>query len=589
MFWSSKPTAPAPVQAPASARRWRRERGADGAPVLLAERVLVESYQGLAHDGIVVELGVAALLLRNGQLVERCGPGFHKLRSEGSADTGTGARSDWQEVEVLFIEAGDIDVEMSFRKGLTSSDDFPIEAQIAVPVRISDPLLCYRNLMGGQDTLTLTALKRPLFPLVLAALGEALGGLKAAELKPNRKRDDSIEGLIRRQLTPTLERLGLELGPMRALSFGGEALDRIGAELGAVAEQRHQQEVEALRREMASRLRAELGRQSVEQAEGEEDLRKALDLVDRGRLLRESEREELVRQLRYEREDAERERRDGLRRAEHAEALRLADEESERRRKAEAEALSRQGHDQAKAARERAEALRAAESSNSLAELERARRKAEAAAELQQDDAEVRAALEWRRLSAEQSLADDSARQALAEAGRQAEHQRGMDVVGAERSHELARMKLAETVSPEALLALQGGESSAALVELRRLAVYKDMSEGQLQAVLAAGSAEYSRALAEGRRRDESQVQEALKQAMESQRQAYERAIGVAESLGRAALERPAAATHVSLPAPPHAHSPSPGPSIYCSSCGHGNPMAARFCMACGQALARSL
>ncbi|MGC1379333.1 MAG: zinc ribbon domain-containing protein [Anaerolineales bacterium] len=522
--------------------RWARQ-GDD-----FAVRVDAADLQGLFRRGIIVDIGTNAVLVDNGANRGTLAPGAYTLDSLDKRlldwiNTGVGSH-----VSVLLVDVAPTDLEFS-AGGVFTNDPIRIGALVRLQVQVEEPGRFLANMMGGRERFTRLDLSGYLYPEVTQVLEAWVAQHSVDELAEDLSLKPKLELALEEALKSTFRQSGLKFINVRATQLNLEHLEHIKGIRSKYALQISEAEAEIEGRDHAlgllrERSTLELAEETLKVEDEEkrialyERMRKAvssgkmdevrsqaefeafLDDMDRQKLLREKERAEMLQAWKEEGEDRELARKlllaklqieqeyqlkkAGLSGSGELEQLALDNEIALARKRAdfefgqkkqilEQELWLQREQDRIKDERAKSEiemnSLRArqelADDAASaelgmklLAEMKRIRRlDEEERLRIQREDelARKKAALE-----------EEMKRFEMAEQQRQAE-----------REHELKKIEALSRASAEAVIAMAGPEQAKYLASLKRTEVFKDMSDDQIMAVLAAESPDLAQAIQE--------------------------------------------------------------------------------------------
>ena len=507
--------------------RWKRS------PEDFAVRVDVDDVPGFLRKQLIVEPGTQAILVAEGRNLGVVGPGTYTLQSLLDKIASLGSV---RKMSAILVDTGDVTLHMTI-PDLFTRDPLKIEMDCELTVHLHDPLAFLINVMRGRRNFSLAMLRDFLFGEVQNAASECVAQHSITELGTNLALKDEFAVYIAEHLNRTLERSGLTLTGVRTLHYRHRRWDAIREReeeylLQATEEEARlkgqrrlldvwnenqlleiaRDEAEAVHHErraaVRERMRHLLLSETLAETQDLNALEKALREVDREKLLRDNEWEELQRDLRERWEDHEAARAHLLAKlaAERDYERRLAD--LKMRRDLETQELEFEQD----LARRRMQQEIEIEEQRYLFELKRRRAEEEFQRDQRLRQAEVD--LHIRKLSHDQEIAEDLQELDLARKGfeilaekherefrlRWEQEQRMLDLrlqeqrfqleaemrrLREQHEAELQRIQALSSASAEALIAMAGPEQAALLAELKRTEMLKGMSEEQILALAA--------------------------------------------------------------------------------------------------------
>jgi hypothetical protein len=289
-----------------------------GTPVeIFARKLSLEDNdipRGWLKNSIIIEPGTRACAVVDGRFIGEIPAGeftFHDIRDklqfwrQGTA-TIVLTRSD---VVRLPVECN----------GFISADDVPIELRLDIGVQIHDPAVFMRNMMGPRKEYPVLELAERLTPAIKQEAWVATARLKAADL-----RGPAIAAKVGQQIVdavaPSFRRYGLNVFSMESLAMqtagmekhwervkennvevAGERLtnQRMGDDVGILTD----------RIGLREKLRDVAISDQFDQARSEEELKTLIAQVDKARLLRKEEMDQLVEGFEQRKDDREAVRR----------------------------------------------------------------------------------------------------------------------------------------------------------------------------------------------------------------------------------------------------------------------------------------
>ena len=283
------------ANAPAN-QRW-------GTPVeIFATKLSLEDNdipRGWLKNSIVIEPGVRACAIVNGQFLGEIPPGeftFHDFRDKLQF-----WRTETATILLMRSEVVRLPVECN---GFISADDIPIELRVEVGIKIDNPVAFMLNMMGPRKEYPVKELADRLTPAVKQEAWVATARLKASEL-----RGPAMAAKVSQQIVdaiaPSFRRYGLNVFSLEGFAvqpagmekhwdkvkennfeIAGERLtnQRMGEDVGILTD----------RISMREKLRDIVISDKFDQARSEEEIKTLISQVDKARLLRKEEIDQLT-------------------------------------------------------------------------------------------------------------------------------------------------------------------------------------------------------------------------------------------------------------------------------------------------------
>ena len=472
-------------------RVWQRD------PLDFARRFEVSDIKGLFSKKISVMSGTKAIFLQGGRFSGELTPGTYTVGglTDAIRNLNFGERA-------TVILTDDSDVRLDFRiGGLRTEEDFDSGVVGKMVVNVEAPILFANNLMKGRERIATTDIEVMLESEISNLLQSKVKQYSFEDLYGNLELKKEIEQDFEHLLKTTLERTGLKLVYLPYFdydeSYWGDIIDARGESARELIQRREQikqdselqlveyeervavkkrglaaeeaeyvidegiEDLDNKRLGLTKRMRARLTDDQMDELGNAEELETFLYGLDRDKVIRENEMNDLKQIFVENREDRGVARRLMLDRIEQRHELdmdaehrshdldmdakrRLHDLEMERKAHGfKVEKERKEDEEDARAAREGIELLKAMKAAK--------REDAAGYQELELEKAQKEADLEAERLKA-RSAATDEALISVSEGK------------GAEHLSELARMKLATGLTEEQILAL-GAKDSAAIAD----------------------------------------------------------------------------------------------------------------------------
>ena len=289
-----------------------------GTPVeIFARKLSLEDNdipRGWLKNSIIIEPGTRACAVVDGRFIGEIPAGeftFHDIRDKlqfwrhGTA-TIVLTRSD---VVRLPVECN----------GFISADDVPIELRLDIGVQIHDPAVFMRNMMGPRKEYPVLELAERLTPAIKQEAWVATARLKAADL-----RGPAIAAKVGQQIVdavaPSFRRYGLNVFSMESLAMQTAGMEKhwervkennVEVAGERLTNQRMEDDVGILtdRIGLREKLRDVAISDQFDHARSEEELKTLIAQVDKARLLRKEEMDQLVEGFEQRKDDREAVRR----------------------------------------------------------------------------------------------------------------------------------------------------------------------------------------------------------------------------------------------------------------------------------------
>ena len=518
---------------------------------LLARTVRPGEMRGLLSKTLVIEEGQVALLMVGGQNDATLGPGRHSI--------GNILSSKGRNTSVVLFRTSDVSLETSVT-GLMTSDPLPLAMDFRVTLKVATPSLLLHNLMSGADSYSVQNLTSALYPLLEEGCASFVNSRSIKDLEAHRDPRGELQIALSAHLRQALDRWGLALLLVQAVRIRSEVWDKITESrtdyLVAASEEEarlegrkrlfdvyQESELQELAQETArvvgvekrvglwKRLRQALQANARDEVRSQAELEDMVREADKDRLLKDDERESLVRTVVEAKEDHQKARAFALKRVEAEgefelkklalghrfglEEERLAFEVSTAREEMEAQSQLGLRRLDLEIARERrlAEFRREEEAETQEAGHRGAVGEARTAAtiadiEREQDERDVDMALGIYDRYKQVKREDETARQSadldaeerrlsmeLEREGRQVEMR--LKESRARHDQELQRIEALSQVGIETLIAVSGTEQAQLLAQLARTRALSGSSPEQIMAMQAAESPQVANALKE--------------------------------------------------------------------------------------------
>lgn len=254
---------------------------------------------------LIIEPGTRALIVDEGSVLGEAHAGTFTLESF------TERLQFWRGKQFTVIITRSEDIVMRF----SSVQCMTVEGVVAsldleVLVQVKDVLAFLKNMMGAKDQVDLSGVAKAFEPICAQAAREAVGSMAIEDLSKPTFADRLADG-IRSRVDIKLQRYGFGFTNLHSVSHHSDA-DGIDTKRGEIFLKKREQELaktatdskfEQLqsnldaapeRIRIRSEIRSALSEDKVASLQSKEDLKQAVQEIDKQRLLRQEERDELV-------------------------------------------------------------------------------------------------------------------------------------------------------------------------------------------------------------------------------------------------------------------------------------------------------
>lgn len=303
---------------------------------VIARRIPSNELPGLLSKSLEVEEGQAALLFLNGRHDTTLTPGRHSL---GNVLTGRGG-----DASVVLFRTADVPINLSL-PGLLTSDPLPLTVDLRLTVKIEQPLFLWTNLATGADAYTDGNLTGSLYPLVEEGCEIFFKSKPVRDLEQGGAIGRELQLALASHMDQQLSRWGVRLVSVQGVSVGCEAWDEITRSrtqyfVTATEEWtdlegrkrlfdvRQESELQTMAQETAgvagvekrvslwARMRQAIQSNASGEIQSQSEMADLVRQADKDRLLKDSERDDLMRSLSEARDDHQKTRAFALRRVE---------------------------------------------------------------------------------------------------------------------------------------------------------------------------------------------------------------------------------------------------------------------------------
>ena len=296
-----------------------------------AVKIDADDLPGLLNRGLIIDPGTNALLVDKGVVVGTVAPGEYNLDSLG------GLISDWfsgripESITALLVEVTPTEFDFHLG-GIFTSDPLRIGATIRFQAQVEMPGNFLVNMLKGRVRISKEDLRQYLYPEVAQVVERWVRQHTVQALADDFKLKDRLELLLDESLETTFSQLGLAFLHVRVLELNLEHIDRnkgiqskytlqvaeaaaevegrkswVDAQkeldLAELAEETQKVENEERRVELYQRMRQAVMSDRMNEVSSVAEFEEFLNDIDYDKLLREKEREDLLRTWAEEAED----------------------------------------------------------------------------------------------------------------------------------------------------------------------------------------------------------------------------------------------------------------------------------------------
>jgi len=182
-------------------------------------RVEISDLSGFFSKMLVIEPGIVAMFLENGQSIGDVRNGRYNLQSLSDR------LSFWNRKSISAILARESELFLEFvSDGIPTIEFLEVEISVRIGVQIEDVSLFQKNLLGSKTVITKVDLIEILSPIVRQGLWEGVSRLSIKDLVKPQSRGD-LELCITQSLGTSLMRMGLKFSQVQTLSVSHPTYD----------------------------------------------------------------------------------------------------------------------------------------------------------------------------------------------------------------------------------------------------------------------------------------------------------------------------------------------------------------------------
>jgi hypothetical protein len=311
-----------------------------------AVRIQVNDAPGFFSKKLIIEPGCRALVIEDGAFIGEVSAGSYTLESFAQR------LRFWtkKQCTVILTRAEDMPIECQCGD-LPTRENLLVQAAVRLTVQMHDVALFLQNLLGARSAFSTADLRNSVLPVIRQAMWESVGRMSIAELTGPQVRRD-LDAAVEQALGVSLRRYGLGFGQVQTVSIKHERYDEQRRKLGEawllregieqqraldelysadelrqiqrqervnelallaenVALDRQEGDLAVMRRRIGirSEMRDAVLSNKFDKIETAEELAQMLHEVDRNRLLRQDEQDELTAAYQAKKADREGARR----------------------------------------------------------------------------------------------------------------------------------------------------------------------------------------------------------------------------------------------------------------------------------------
>jgi len=314
-----------------------------------ATRVDVESLESAFQQGIIVEHGTRALMLKDGALSATLEPGRYDLKSfvqalrdsvvKGAGSVVSGVTSFFSKAAaesvdktvelmvtnnctIILVDAGDVELQLNMT-GIKTKDPLDIDVTCKVIAQIENPAFFFTNVIKGRKNFLISELRSSLYNELDNALKEAVGKKSVTDLNYDLSLKKQFEVSVENHLRTTFQRNGLNFIQLRTVDYNFKAYNKIKGiyeetflliseeeaklqqrkrlfdvydqtQLQDIIEQGKEVEYREKRQKVWADMRALVNSDKMNEIKSADDLEAFIHEIDKGKLLRDDEVQELM-------------------------------------------------------------------------------------------------------------------------------------------------------------------------------------------------------------------------------------------------------------------------------------------------------
>lgn len=288
------------------------ERKAD----IFASRIVHNDWKGFLSKGFIIEEGSRALFFENGILKEVISAGKIEMGGLLQKILAWDFGRHW---EVVVCDAGDISfvylygglnpANGKFQSSVRSAEGIALQVGLEMVLQLESPELFLRNCMKGESEIPLMGLKNRYFQEIQNALVSYFSSYEMAKIVESRDFKNQCADFMEREISVSLQREGFRLIQVRALSVYNPEWALLQGQKAKLKLQGMRQELEFAEREAGLKARMEWfllkkRENSLELEEQKEELRHSEAIIDVWSRLRHVQSQDKMDRIRTEQDMA---------------------------------------------------------------------------------------------------------------------------------------------------------------------------------------------------------------------------------------------------------------------------------------------
>ena len=239
-------------------------------------------------ESIVIEPGTVAYFVEEGEAVGHLPAGTHTMKSVLEC------LKVWKikQATVILTRGEDQHFDIDLYD-IPTREDLYVDAEIRLSIQIRDVALFLDNYMGVQSEISFENIRENLIPLITQSVQQAIRMQSVDDLKSGQM-VETLSSTISEQLPVRMRRYGFNFIQIQALSVSSHGLDELNAKRNQIAltEQHVQDNLRRLK--VNSDLRDQHLSGAIDKIETKEEYADFISRVDKHKLIREDDVEELV-------------------------------------------------------------------------------------------------------------------------------------------------------------------------------------------------------------------------------------------------------------------------------------------------------
>jgi hypothetical protein len=271
-----------------------------------ATRVDVDELEGFFRKGLVVEEGTKALLFIDGKYAGELEPGRHDIDGIKIKLRNFDLR---RRASALLVDASDCTIGNVTLNKLRTKDKLNVSVECTLTVKLSNPAYFFTNKMKGKRGFSILDLRSSIYGELKEALGEAIADRPIDALSTTAQLKRDIEMEIKSHLNEHFSRDGLEIIQLTTFLVKQERYESLEDKLGELTLDAKELNIFKQKASLWKEVKEAVNSAKMDDIKSEEDFANFLHEIDKGKLIREEEFNDLVQTYRETREDRSIQRR----------------------------------------------------------------------------------------------------------------------------------------------------------------------------------------------------------------------------------------------------------------------------------------